>query len=124
MSWRNCTPIKRQVSVVVTRQTKSMTDKRIKGEIKVALIDDGVRSNYAGLDDNIAAGTNCAAPKPDGSTQRFTQNYNTSLYGHGTVMAYYIRRVCPRVRLYVAKLDGRQTARGVAFSIESAAAVS
>ena len=94
--------------------------------MKVALIDDGVQSNYGDLDDNVELGMTFM-PTPTGEdepTQRFTQNYNTSLYGHGTVMAYYIRRVCPKVRLFVAKLAGKQRRRGVGFSIKSAIAVS
>ena len=94
--------------------------------MKVALIDDGVQSNYGDLDDNVELGMTFM-PTPtgeDGPTQRLTQNYNTSLYGHGTVMAYYIRRVCPKIRLVVAKLAGKQRRRGVGFSIKSAIDVS
>lgn len=95
-----------------------------KGEVKVALLDDGVRSNYAGLDDNIATGMTCATVKA--SDQRFKQNhnYNISEFGHGTAMAYFIRRICPRVRLYIARLDGRDNARGVSFTVDSAVQVS
>jgi hypothetical protein len=93
--------------------------------VRVALIDDGVQSKYGDLDDNIEVGmTFMPTPTEDGPTQRFTQNYNTSLYGHGTVMAYYIRRVCPKVRLFVAKLAGKQRRLGVGFSIKSAVDVS
>ena len=90
--------------------------------MKVALIDDGIRSNYDDLDDNIEQGMTFMSSNQN-SVLRFAQNYNTSIYGHGTVMAYYIRRVCPKVRLYVAKLDGRSHARGVSFSVKSAADV-
>ncbi|GKZ51317.1 hypothetical protein AbraIFM66951_005464 [Aspergillus brasiliensis] len=67
------------------------------GEIRVALIDDGVRSNIAGLDDSIAAGKSFATTKSSASTR--SSNYNTSQFGHGTVMALCIRRMCPKVRL-------------------------
>ncbi|GKZ32277.1 hypothetical protein AbraIFM66950_001570 [Aspergillus brasiliensis] len=88
------------------------------GEIRVALIDDGVRSNIAGLDDSIAAGKSFATTKSSASTR--SSNYNTSQFGHGTVMALCIRRMCPKVRLYVARVDGKENSRrGVSFSIAS-----
>ena len=96
-------------------------ESNLQKHVKVALIDDGVQSNYAGLNDNIKSG---AIFFQAASNQRFSQNYNTSLYDHGTVMAYYICRVCPNVRLHVAKLDGKQRARGVSFSIQSVIDVS
>lgn len=104
--------------------------------VKVALLDDGVKSSYAGLDDNIKLGNswfeiprssrrNAFRGKPN---QGLAQNYNTSLYSHGTVMAYYIRRVCPRVQFYVAKLNAAKTdatsRSKVSFTIKSAAEVS
>lgn len=59
------------------------------------------------------------------------RNYESSHTGHGTVMAYYIRRICPNVQLYVAKLnpetqpgDGTGSSnQKLIFSMESAAAV-
>ncbi|PON28837.1 hypothetical protein TGAM01_v201945 [Trichoderma gamsii] len=96
--------------------------------IKVALIDDGVKSSYATLDDSIERGDSWVH-QPNPSQRRskhgYSQNYNTSAHGHGTVMAYYICRMCPGVRLYVAKLNpepkhGDGSGRAlVSFSIES-----
>lgn len=104
--------------------------------VKVALLDDGVKSSYAGLDDNIKLGNSWfEIPRSSRrkafrgkANQGLAQNYNTSLYSHGTVMAYYIRRVCPQVDFYVAKLNTVKTdatsRSKVSFTIESAAEVS
>ncbi|KAJ4860797.1 subtilase family domain-containing protein [Trichoderma breve] len=102
--------------------------------IRVALIDDGVKTSYAGLDNNISTGKS-SWKRPDskntrtGNTQwEQFRSYNSSHTGHGTVMAYYIKRVCPRVSLYVAKLDCKPHRGGVSgysanvtFSIDSVA---
>lgn len=103
-------------------------DKKETTPIKVALIDDGVKSSYARLDDSIERGDSWVH-QPNPSQRRskhgYSQNYNTSAHGHGTVMAYYICRMCPGVRLYVAKLNpepkhGDGSGRAlVSFSIES-----
>ncbi|ROW10102.1 hypothetical protein VMCG_02078 [Cytospora schulzeri] len=102
--------------------------------IRVALIDDGVKTSYSELDNNIHAGkSGWHQPDPDAKYKKRMhggtfRNYNSSHTGHGTVMAYYIKRVCPNVRLYVAKLevvsprthvDGR--GKRVTFSCDSAA---
>ncbi|KAI1458770.1 subtilisin-like protein [Annulohypoxylon moriforme] len=102
--------------------------------IKVALIDDGVKTSYGGLDGNIYAGNSGweqldTNKSQTGMTrQDYFRNYNSSHTGHGTVMAYYIKRVCPKVHFYVAKLEpepqrgyigGRSEA--VTFSRESVA---
>lgn len=111
----------------------------VKRHIRVALIDDGVKTSYAGLDDNVFKGeSGWQQPEPDATqtspaaTRRSVlHSYNSSQTGHGTVMAYYIRRVCPKVHLYVAKLEpephrGEVGPRGekVTFSRDSAAKVS
>jgi len=106
--------------------------------VKVALIDDGVKTSYADLDANVETGwsgwrqsdTHSDARKRKRSPKEYLGNYNSSQTGHGTVMAYYIRRVCPNVRLYIAKLDPQLRpeigghGERVTFSIESAAKVS
>lgn len=109
--------------------------------IKVALIDDGVKTSYASLDENIHCGksgwsTEPAVPKGSDrkkSTRAYLRNYNSSQTGHGTVMAYYILRVCPKAKLCVAKLDpqvrpGNNAVAGsnqqMTFSIESVTEVS
>lgn len=109
--------------------------------IKIALIDDGVKTSYASLNENIQSGksgwsTATATPKGSSkkkSTKSPLRNYNWSHTGHGTVMAYYIRRVCPKVKLCVAKLDPQPRPRSntgggnsdqITFSIESVIDVS
>ena len=89
-------------------------------KVKVAIIDDGVKSSVNGLDDLIERGESWveqATPK-----HRYSP-YTTSSRGHGTVMAYYIRRVCPNVSLYVAKLNPQIIQGRVTFTIESATKV-
>jgi hypothetical protein len=114
--------------------------------VKVALIDDGVKTSRASLDDNILCGksgwattatTAPAAPNAGGGrrpARASLRNYNSSHTGHGTVMAYYICRVCPKVKLCVAKLEPQTRPKNdagadsggeqVTFSIESVTEVS
>ncbi|KAF5488712.1 hypothetical protein CGCF413_v013009 [Colletotrichum fructicola] len=87
--------------------------------IKVALIDDGVKTSYDGLDEIV----HCGRGDKRKAANNYPLNYNHSQTGHGTVMAYFIRRVCPWVKLCIAKLEcqarsGRN--QPVTFSIESA----
>jgi hypothetical protein len=108
--------------------------------IRVALIDDGVKTSYAALDHNIHTGrsgwqrvepiTEDGRDKGKSTTTRY-RSYNSSHTGHGTVMAYYIRRVCPNVKFCVAKLEPQPQGRKVdgqservSFTLESAAEVS
>ena len=89
-------------------------------QVKVAIIDDGVKSSVDNLDDIIERGESLV--KQANPKQRHSP-YTTSSRGHGTVMAYYIRRVCPNVRLYIAKLNPQTVQRQVTFTIESATEV-
>jgi hypothetical protein len=97
--------------------------------IRVALIDDGVKSNYDGLDENIVHGKSWA---PEAIWDRpgrgfsLPQPYNVSQLDHGTVMAWFIRFMCPKVKLYIARLDPQGTPKdgSLTFSIPSTAAVS
>jgi Subtilase family len=85
--------------------------------IKVALIDDGVDGLNAELSRSIDAGQTFS--------ERTKHNYNsyfTSSKGHGTIMAMLIRKICPNVRLYVAKLNEENTGRNT-FSITASSAV-
>ena len=90
-------------------------------QVKVAIIDDGVKSSVGRLNDLIECGESWV--EQANPRQRYSP-YNTSSRGHGTVMAYYIGRVCPNVRLCVAKLNPLIVQGQVTFSIESATAVS
>lgn len=113
--------------------------------IKVALIDDGVKTSYGRLDEIVHCGR-CGWDSASGSAsttskmgdkrkpaKNYPLNYNHSQTGHGTVMAYFIQRVCPRVKLCIAKLEcqtgscrqaGSDKYQPVTFSIESATEVS
>ncbi len=51
-----------------------------------------------------------------------SRSFYVSSHGHGTIMANCIRRVCPNIKLYVAKLDDLPTERGAGqFTASSAA---
>jgi hypothetical protein len=123
--------------------TRDQNPQSAKGRpIKVALIDDGVRTSYAWLDENVDCGRSgwgrSASATPKGADKKkaaknYPRNYNHSQTGHGTVMAYFIRRVCPWVKLCIAKLECQARSRSsagsgnnqpVTFSIESATEVS
>ncbi|KAL1855204.1 hypothetical protein Daus18300_011205 [Diaporthe australafricana] len=100
---------------------------------KVAIIDDGVKTSYEQLNNNVGCGwQQPAVIKFDKSgkelprQREFLRDYNSSYTGHGTAIAWYIRRVCPDVELHIAKLqpDGVRTGDTgnlqVTFSTESA----
>ena len=78
-------------------------------KIKVALIDDGVDTAFQNLSNNIASGVSYCK-----RANGLYSSYYQSSGGHGTVMASLIRRVCPNVRIYVAKLDDKLTAASAA----------
>jgi subtilisin family serine protease len=99
------------------RRMKEMYPTRTFRQIKVALIDDGVDGLNAELSKSIEAGQTFSI--------REGGNYNsyfTSSKGHGTIMAMLIRKICPNVRLYVAKLDEERTGRN-SYSITAWSAV-
>ena len=98
------------------RTTNSQITKTRPFKVKVAIIDDGVKSNVNKLDDLIERGESWV--KQATPNHRYSP-YTTSSRGHGTVMAYFIRRVCPNVRLYVAKLNPQVIQGRVTFTIES-----
>ncbi|KAF2269529.1 subtilisin-like protein [Lojkania enalia] len=70
--------------------------------IKVALIDDGVDSYFDDLDQSIKEGQSYSLRDRD---LGLWNPYYHSANGHGTVMAMLIRQMCPKVQLYVAKLN-------------------
>ncbi|RSL99034.1 hypothetical protein CEP52_010008 [Fusarium oligoseptatum] len=84
--------------------------------IKVALIDDGVDGLNGELSSVIAAGQTFS--------ERTNHDYNPyfkSTRGHGTIMAMLIRKICPNLRLYVAKLNEQRTGRNtMSITAESA----
>ncbi|UKZ77173.1 hypothetical protein TrVFT333_004892 [Trichoderma virens FT-333] len=132
--WLRCMDEFADIMEVVEQQT-SLSGPSIQKpthQIRVALIDDGVKTSYAGLNSNIHTGISVWQPSDSKSTEfandkpAHYRNYNSSHTGHGTVMAYYIKRLCPKVRLYVAKLDCKSHRGGnggysanVTFSLDS-----
>lgn len=88
--------------------------------VKVALIDDGVDVDEVLIP---CIGSGASYDKAQGSDKDSRSFYVSSL-GHGTIMANCIRRVCPNIKLYVAKLDDHPTERGARqFTASSAAEV-
>lgn len=71
--------------------------------IKVALLDDGVDPTY----DQIGVNLHYAGwtPTNSGGAGGGAQSFYASTHQHGTKMAWLIRRVCPFVTVYVAKLS-------------------
>ena len=71
-------------------------------DITVAVIDDGIDGLRDDLVDNIASGISfCRLP----DTDNMMLPYYISSGGHGTLMSSLICRVCPQVRLFVARVE-------------------
>ncbi|KAH6851063.1 hypothetical protein B0I37DRAFT_373102 [Chaetomium sp. MPI-CAGE-AT-0009] len=85
--------------------------------VKLALIDDGV--------DGLNADLSCIIKAGQTFSERDDHHYNSyfkSARGHGTIMAMLIRKICPNVKLYVAKLNEEKTGRN-SFSITAESVV-
>ncbi|KAK6362730.1 hypothetical protein TWF730_000186 [Orbilia blumenaviensis] len=74
-----------------------------KQHIKIAVIDDGVDASLSLFEGKIASGSSFC-PYPN-SKDLISPYFVPSGTLHGTIMAYLICKICPRVRLYVARLD-------------------
>ncbi|KAF2113700.1 hypothetical protein BDV96DRAFT_578247 [Lophiotrema nucula] len=85
--------------------------------IKVALIDDGVDSTFDDLSSIIKEGQSYSIRDKE---LGLWNPYYHSADGHGTVMAWLIRLICPRVQIYVAKLNELQTQDKVEITASSA----
>jgi hypothetical protein len=111
-----------------------------------------VNTNFADLDTNVCCGCQPIPHDVEGAVEHaaetetetdtdteantdkeklrgFYRNYNSSHTGHGTVMAYYIRRLCPHAELLVIKLQPVTTHTSmektqISFSMDSATKVS
>ncbi|KAH0545484.1 hypothetical protein FGG08_000485 [Glutinoglossum americanum] len=68
--------------------------------IRVALIDDGIDGADQILYGNIADGVSFCQ-----RGEGLSNTYYVASGGHGTLMATFIRRICPWIKLYVARLD-------------------
>ena len=70
--------------------------------ITIALIDDGFDINEQSLHAKIIGGRSFCQRD---AFQNLSKPYYVTSGGHGTVMASLICRVCPKVQLYIVKLD-------------------
>lgn len=87
----------------------------------MALIDDGVDTNDAGLDGATFAGKSFDSSSWE---EDRVSPYWESTCGHGTLMARLIRRICPSAVVYVIKLKGRRsTRRGAKMNIDAQSAI-
>lgn len=75
-------------------------------EVRVAIIDDGI-SSIQDFQGRIAAGKSFLKTSKGQQSDR-TVEYFVRSGGHGTEMAKLICRVCPHVKLYIARLDEGQ----------------
>ena len=71
-------------------------------DIRVAVIDDGVNGFENDLSDSIVTGISYSRTS---DTDNLIRSYYVSSGGHGTMMAKLIRRMCPSVKLYIARLE-------------------
>jgi hypothetical protein len=82
---------------------ESLDKLELEEPITVALIDDGIDMDDTILrPDTIVGGRSFCSRDTE---QNLIQPYYVSSGGHGTAMARLICQVCPKVRLYVLKLD-------------------
>ncbi len=80
--------------------------------IKVAVIDDGIDGFETSLSGSIEHGVSFC---PSSDSENFIRTYYVSSGGHGTMMARLIRRMCPKVKLYVARLEEHVPSGGKRF---------
>lgn len=86
-------------------------------EIKVAIIDDGVDVDRDDMIKSVEAGETFF------DNQGQWPGHYTSSQGHGHLMACLIRQLCPRVKLYIAKLNEVWIDGKAQITAESAASV-
>lgn len=76
--------------------------------VKVAVLDDGIDVYEGGFGDSIKDGVSFLKA----GQEQETRPHCFSTSGHGTEMAKLIRRVCPPVQLYIARLHHRTSHNG------------
>ncbi|MCJ1392423.1 hypothetical protein MMC18_005290 [Xylographa bjoerkii] len=77
--------------------------------VKIAVIDDGIDASLENIDGKIACGvTYC----PDAASTGLMNAYYVLSGTHGTTMACLICKICPKSRLYVARLEEYESAAG------------
>lgn len=90
----------------------------IQPDVRVALIDDGVDARRQDIE--VIKGTSFCE-----QTGSHFRDFFVAPGGHGTKMAAFIRRICPPVKLYVARLHDYESESGVnRFTARSAVEVS
>ncbi|EKJ73006.1 hypothetical protein FPSE_06794 [Fusarium pseudograminearum CS3096] len=103
----------------------------LRKDVKVALIDDDVNFMHKSLAENMDGGKSFDREYDDGYRPGPREPFHGSATGHGTCMAYMIRRVCPRVKIFGCRLnvlrgnvDGKAsfTAKSAADAVEYAVA--
>lgn len=77
--------------------------------VKIAIIDDGLDASLDSLDGKIAIGKSFC---PYANSTDLMSPYYVPSGNHGTCMAALIAKLVPNVRLYIARLDERQSSRG------------
>ena len=88
---------------------------------KVAVIDDGFDGFQEDYTENVVSGVSFCRYS---DTHSLMNAYYVPSGSHGTVMASLICRVCPLVKLYIARLDEFRTSGGKrCITAESAAEV-
>lgn len=89
--------------------------------IKVAVIDDGIDGSLENLDGKIAGGISFC---PSAVSSKLIKTYYVPSGTHGTAMASLICKICPKTKLYVARLAEYRGAGGKRqITAESAAKV-
>jgi subtilisin family serine protease len=78
-------------------------------DVRVAVIDDGIDGFENDLSGSIAHGVSFCRSS---DSENLIRTYYVSSGGHGTMMARLIRRMCPRVKLYVARLEEYRSSSG------------
>jgi hypothetical protein len=92
--------------------------------VKVAVIDNGVDAALEILDGKIASGMSFC-PYPNSSYLMNPYYLTSESLGHGSVVSALICQMCPKARLYVARLDERSSSgSNREITAESAANVS
>lgn len=96
----------------------------LRQDVTVALIDDGVDLMHKAISGNIGTGRSFGNAFEDQDLSGAPQSFHASATGHGTCMAQMITRICPKVKIFVCKLDFiRQHAGKPSFTAKSAAEV-
>lgn len=74
-------------------------------EIKIAVLDDGIDAFHERFWGSIAGGISFCEWRRQGVETDGMKSHCFSSTGHGTEMAYRILQVFPKAKLYIARLD-------------------